>query len=139
MKDEIKHDGIVSDIQGNTVFVSIVSQAACASCSVKGACNAADLQDKTIEVKNADSSRYKTGQHVEVFMGKSLGTKAVMLGYVLPFIVLITSLIVFSGMLKDEGIAGLISLGILVPYYIILHSLRDRLGRTFSFQLRPKA
>ncbi|NOX48289.1 MAG: SoxR reducing system RseC family protein, partial [Chlorobi bacterium] len=76
------------------------------------------------------------GDRVEILMEKSLGTKAVFLGYILPFIVLFITLIVGLNVFDDEGIAGLLALGILVPYYFALYYLRGRLSNTFIFRIR---
>ncbi len=138
MKEEITHKGIVEKIEGNTVFVSIVSHSACASCTVKGACNVSEMENKLIEVKGADTSLYKLRDEVEVYMAQSLGTKAVFLGYLLPFIILVGALIIFSALLDNEGLAGLFSILLLVPYYTVLHFSRDRLRKTFEFKLRPR-
>jgi sigma-E factor negative regulatory protein RseC len=36
----------------------------------------------------------------------------------------------------SEGLSGLLSLGILIPYYLLLYLRRGRLKRTFTFSLQ---
>jgi sigma-E factor negative regulatory protein RseC len=134
--DSIRHSGIVRDIDERFVYVSVVSQSACAACHAKGACNVSDMNEEIIEIPRASSTDLKAGDQVSVVLKKSLGTKAVMLGYVVPFLLVLGTMIAMVTTLEDEGLAGLISLGVLVPYYVILYLQRDRLKRTFSFSLQ---
>ena len=78
----------------------------------------------------------KVGDKVEVSMRKSLGTKAVMLGYFLPFLLVVATLIISLSLSVGPGLSGLASLSILVPYYMILYRSRNQLKRTFVFYIR---
>ena len=60
-----------------------------------------------------------------VRMEESLGRKAVLLGYVLPLVVLLVSIIVFLSLLKHEGLAALLSILMLVPYYLSLVFIQE--------------
>ena len=134
--DSIKHNGIIRTMDKDKYYVSIVAQSACASCSVKGACNVTEIKEETVEVVKGKNDKYKIGDRVEILMEKSLGTKAVFLGYILPFILLFLTLIVGLNIFDEEGIAGLLALGILIPYYFALYYLRGRLNNTFVFRIR---
>jgi len=71
-----------------------------------------------------------------VKMDESLGWKAVVLGYVLPFIVLIVSIIIFLSLMKNEGFAALLSIFMLIPYYTGLYLLRNKLSKEFRFRIQ---
>ena len=134
--DSIVHNGIVKDIDDSYYYVSIIAQSACVSCQVKGACNVNDMQEEIIEVPVSGNRIYKVGDSVEILMGKSMGKRAVFLGYILPFIVLFATLIISLNIFDDEGIAGLLAFGILIPYYFVLYLLKDKLRNSFEFRLR---
>ena len=134
--DLIVHNGIVKDIDDSYYYVSIIAQSACVSCQVKGACNVNDMQEEIIEVPVSGNRIYKVGDSVEILMGKSMGKRAVFLGYILPFIVLFATLIISLNIFDDEGIAGLLAFGILIPYYFVLYLLKDKLRNSFEFRLR---
>ena len=134
--DSIKHSGIIKDIDSKQYYVSIIAQSACAACHAKSVCNVTELQEEIIEIPKEETDSYKIGDKVEILMEKSLGPKAVMLGYVIPFIVLLTTLIVSLNIFDSEGIAGLLSLGILIPYYLILYLVKDKLKKAFVFRIR---
>ncbi len=134
--DSIVHNGIVKDIDDSYYYVSIIAQSACVSCQVKGACNVNDMQEEIIEVPVSGNRIYSVGDSVEILMGKSMGKRAVFLGYILPFIILFVTLIISLNIFDDEGIAGLLAFGILIPYYFILYLLKDKLRNSFEFRLR---
>ncbi|MDA3906444.1 MAG: SoxR reducing system RseC family protein [Bacteroidales bacterium] len=134
-QDNITHDGIISHIAKDVITVMIVSQASCASCSVKGACTASDMEEKNVEVKRGLHDNYNVGDNVVVTMDQSLGTWAVMFGYVFPFLVLLIGLIVFTQILDSEGVAGLLALSLLAPYYLFLYLARRQMDKTFQFRI----
>lgn len=134
-QDNITHDGLISQIKDEVITVMIVSKASCASCSVKGACSASDMEEKIVDVKRSLHGNYNVGDKVVVMMDQSLGTWAVMFGYVFPFLVLLIGLIIFTQLLDNEGIAGLLALSLLAPYYLILYLSRRRMEKTFQFKI----
>ena len=134
--DAIRHSGIVKRIDDDFVYVSIVSQSACASCHARGACNITDLNEEVVEVPRGSASGCQVGDRVEVAMRKSLGTRAVMLGYIVPFLLVIATMIVILAVTGREGLAGLLALGVLIPYYLLLYLRRNHLKRTFTFSIQ---
>ncbi len=133
--DTIRHKGVISNVDDRFNYVSIVAQSACHSCQVKSACNISDVDQEIMKIPKIPNDNYKKGQEVYVKMRKSLGTMAVMLGYFFPFLLVLISLIILLNIISSEGIAGLISLGLLVPYYFILYFYRNRLNKTFVFEI----
>lgn len=130
----IEHLGRVEAITANDIRVVIISQSACASCHAKGACTASDVAEKQVVVSKPFHS-YTVGETVKVTMKQSLGYKALFLGYILPLIVLLVSLFVFNAIGFSEGISGLLSLGVLGPYYFILYVFRKRIEKEFYFDI----
>lgn len=133
--DKIQHDGIIQQINPDSIFVSILSMASCASCHVKGACSASDMQEKIVEVKKEKGRNYEVGEKVTIMMDQSVGTWAVLLGYVFPLIVVVVALIILTSIMEDQGNAGLISIGLLIPYYVGLYLIRKYTTDKFEFKL----
>jgi sigma-E factor negative regulatory protein RseC len=131
----IIHPGIIESISGDKVFVRILSQSACSTCHAKGACSVADVEEKIIEADNEPFENRKPGDQVMVKMEESLGHKAVLMGYVLPLIVLVGSVVLFLSFLKSEGLAALLSIMMLFPYYFGLYLFRKRLRKEFRFRI----
>ena len=126
MADTIRHQGIVENINGTHLQVRIVQTSACASCSIKGHCSSADTKEKLIDVID-ESSSYQPGDRVWVVGELSMGVMAVLLAFVFPFM----------AMWHDELVSALCSLGLLIPYYYILWLNKSRLGKKFSFSIKP--
>ncbi len=137
MSELIKHDAVIKEIGEDSIKVTILSKASCASCQLKGICTASEIQEKEIKVKKplTGLEKYEIGEQVNVVMTESLGLKALFLGYVLPFIVLMTVLIVSYSYTHNEPLSGLLALASLGPYYFILYMLRKKFEREFSFEL----
>lgn len=136
MANTVKHLGIVESINGSYLKVRIVQTSACSSCSVKGHCSAAESKEKLIDVYNKDGLDCQVGSQVTISGATSLGMKAVMWAFVFPFVVLLVSLFIFMSVTEgDEAVSSLVSLCMLIPYYLILFLCRERFRRTFVFVL----
>ena len=133
----IKHLGIVENIQGSHLSVRIVQTSACAACSAKGHCSSADSKDKIIDIIDTAASSYRVGEKVMVIGETSMGMMAVVLAFIIPFILLIFSLFLFMALMENELYSALLSLAILIPYYFILWLNKTRLKQKFSFTIKP--
>lgn len=134
MDEKVFHAGVVQDVSVNKITVAIINASACSSCHAKGACLASDMKEKEIEIFNF-SGEYYPGQIVNIVGRTSQGFKAAFYGYVLPFILVFTSLIISISLTKSEGLSGIISLAILIPYYAGLYFFRNKIKRSFEFEI----
>ena len=137
MADIIKHQGIVENINSSHIKVRIAQTSACAACSAKGHCASADTKEKIIDVTTGDASSYQVGDRVIVFGELSMGMMAVLWAFIVPFCILVISLFVFMAIWSDELLSALCSLALLIPYYYILWLNKTRMGKIFSFSIRP--
>ena len=137
MADEkvcVEQQGTVEEIAGHKVFVRIRQISACGDCHARSLCSMTEMEDKLIEADD-NSLNLHQGDRVNVTMTRSMGNRAVLLGYMIPFLLLITLLLVLSAAHLKEGIIGLAAVAILLAYYTILHLFRDRLKKSFTFTL----
>jgi positive regulator of sigma E activity len=132
--DCIEQQGTVEKISGNKVQVRISQISGCGLCHAKGFCSVTEMKERIIEA-TYNFTDIAEGDVVLVSMTRSMGNKAVTLGYVLPFIILITVLLVMDSSGAREWISGTAALSVLVPYYLSLYFFRNRLKRTFTFML----
>ena len=132
---EISHKGIIEDIQDSIIKVRIQSVSACQSCHAKGVCSVADTRDKTVEVHQPGKD-YKTGEKVNVILRKGMGYKALLYGYVYPFVLVLFVLIIMSFITHNEIIAGIVAIGSTIPYYFILYLFNNRLSKRFYFYIQ---
>lgn len=134
----IQHKGFIDNISEKGILVKFISQSACADCHAKGVCSAADMKDKELWVHNKSSDRFHIGDPVNIIMTPGQGSQAVLIGYVYPFLLFLISLLVLSSTLLGELQAGLISLVILVPYYLLIYIFREKINKKFSFTIRKE-
>ena len=127
----------MENISGSHLRVRIIQTSACASCSVKGHCTSADTKEKLVDVYDAHAASYRSGDRVWVVGELSMGVMAVLFAFILPFLILVISLFVLMAVWDDELGAALCSLALLIPYYYVLWLNKPRLGKKFSFSVRP--
>jgi len=134
--DNISHPGIVQAVGTDKISVLILSKSACSACDSKTTCLASEMEEKLVDVPNLKNKDYKIGEHVTISMHQSSGNQAVLLGYFLPFIVLISSLIFLVKIGLNEGIAGLLGLVSLGVYYVILSLCSKNIAKKFQFYIQ---
>lgn len=135
----IEQKGVVEEISDGLVKINITSFSACAHCHSKQACGIIDSARREIFVPTSNSNAVSIGDTVNVIMKRSMGWKATILGYVVPFIMVLTTLLILNSLQLHEVVIGLGSLVILIPYFIVLYYNRDRLRKTFSFTIQKLA
>jgi sigma-E factor negative regulatory protein RseC len=131
----IEHQGIVTEVKENSLSVSLINVSSCSGCHVKGFCNVSDVDNKTVEIFNPDKNIHK-GDTVMVNHEKSLGPLALLLGYIFPFFLVILVLVISLTISGNEALSGLLSLSVLVPYYISLFFFRDLFKTKFAFTIK---
>lgn len=132
MGNNISHSGVVESVEDGCVHVRIVQTSACAACKVAGYCNAAEAKEKVVEVYT-DSSAYQIGQTVTVCASRAVAANALLLGFGLPFVVLVTVLVVVLLLTGNELWSALAGLLALLPYYGALWLFRNQLRDKLSF------
>lgn len=135
MENRISHEGVITNIDKENIEVKILSQSACVSCNIKTACNMSEMQEKTITIPAPKDKNLSIGQEVKISIGLGQAKRAVVFAYVIPVILLISMIFILNALKIDEGINALISIGILVPYYMILFLFKDKIKRKFEYEI----
>lgn len=136
--DRIEHEGRIIEISENFISVEILSKSACAGCHAKGVCAASDESVKVVEVPLTISTLaqdYSVGETVNVILKQSLGIQAIWIAYVVPLVLLVISLFVFSSLKMGDLNTGLFSLGVLALYYAGVFLFRKKLSKIFTFSI----
>lgn len=135
-KRAIEHQGVITAIENNNVTVEIHVESSCASCEAHGTCMSKDSKSREIKLTGIQRS-FSVGQMVTIIGEQKGGLKAVLLAYFVPFLLVVLTLIIALELTNDnEVISGLYSLLILVPYYGILWLIKDRLSKSFQFNIK---
>ena len=135
MKEMIRHKGIVEQVRNGQAVVLIGQTSACAGCHAAKMCMASEHKEKRIEAVLLDN--VSVGDEVEVQVREELGWLAVLLAYVVPFLLLVAAVAGFNRLGWTEGQAGTAALASVAIYYLALRLFRDKLQRKFTFEARP--
>ena len=140
MKEQgiIEHQGIITGITRDKLSVNLLNISNCSGCHAKSMCNVSDVDNKTIEIDRQPEMALHIGDPVILKADKSAGPRALLLGYLLPFILVTVTLVVAFNLTGDEPFSGLLSLFMLFPYYLTIYLIRDRLKDKFSFGIKSQ-
>lgn len=147
MKSKISHVGVIDSIEDSHVRVRIVQTAACAGCKVASHCHSAlslgspkDASEAKVKIIDVwtDTKGLSIGQEVVVSTSGETASRAVLLGFGIPLSILLGVLIGLKMAGEGDVIAALGGIGALIPYYISMWLLRQRIARRVSFQLEWK-
>jgi len=130
----VEHKGRIDSIEGNKICVNFIAMSACASCHAKGVCSTSDMKEKSVEVFDF-TNQFQVGEEVNVILKQSLGFRALFLGYVLPFFLVLIILIVLTITTNNEAVSGVGALTVLIPYYLLLYILKDKIRKKFIFTI----
>ena len=133
--ETISHEGIVTKITDDELEIKILAQSACAACHAKSACGMGEQAEKILTVPRPKDKEFTINQKVNVRMAIGQDNKAAVLAYLIPIILLLAVLFVCLGLGINDGLAALISIVALVPYYIVLYLSRDKLKEKFEYHI----
>ena len=138
MADIIKHRGIVEKIEGSHVVVRIVQTSACSACSAKGLCNASESKEKQIDVYEVNPS-YRIGEEVVLCGSTSMGMRAVLLAFGIPVLLLLAALFITMRVTDGDALlSSIVALLAVIPYYLVIYLMKDKLNKTFSFVIEKQ-
>lgn len=134
-EETVSHEGVITKIDGDTLEIKIIAQSACAACHAKSACTMSDQAEKVLTVPKPEGQEFQLFQKVKVVMAVGQGNKAAILAYLVPIILLLAALFICLGIGLSEGLAALIGIAVLIPYYLVLYLCRDKLKKRFEYTI----
>ena len=135
MNTTIKHEGVISQIEGQKITVRIVQAMACGTCNVAGHCHASGGKEKTVDVYDANAVNYHVGEVVTVIADGSVGHLAVAWGFGIPLIIMLATMFLIKAFTGQDAFAALLSIATLIPYYLILYLFRNKIQRKLVFRI----
>lgn len=132
-EETISHEGVVTRITDDKLEIKILAQSACATCHAKSACGMGEQAEKTLIVPRPQDKSFALMQKVNVTMTVKQGNKAALLAYLIPIVLLLVALFACLSLGLGEGWSALVSLAVLIPYYLVLYLKKDRLQQRFEY------
>lgn len=133
---EIEHKGRVVAIEGCRVDVAIRAEGACASCKVKGVCGMGESEEKVIGVDTPEAGAYRIGEEVIVAAETAVGFKALIVAYIVPFLLMLGTLLTMILCGVSELTSGLTALIVIAVYYFVMYLFREKIEKEIIFKLR---
>lgn len=129
--EKVCKEGIVRKVQDDRLWVEVVVSSACGGCAAKSLCNISEKKNELVEAVNVTGEEFSIGETVQIQMMQKLANKAVVLGYLLPFVILVAGLFVCYALTQIEWLSVLVAFGLTAIYYLILKMFDKRLAREF--------
>ena len=137
MQEIIRHTGKVISSANGVTRVLIEQNSACGNCAAKRACHNLSGTDKEIIAESVVT--FAEGETVVVTLEQKYGMLAVFLAFVVPFLILISLLIIALHFLRlSEGISGLLVLIVLSIYYCVLSLFKRKLKNKMKISIDLK-
>lgn len=133
MTDTICKEGIVRAIHGDNIEVEITISSACSECHAKSICIPSDHKRETVTAQSLYGEHFEVGDKVQLVLKGNTGNKAVVLAYLLPFIVLMVVLFGTYALTKSELAGVIASVVCVVIYYLILKTQNKKIEQNFQF------
>ncbi|MEK6782296.1 MAG: SoxR reducing system RseC family protein [Bacteroidota bacterium] len=122
----MEQPGLVIFKSPGMMKVAILGNTGCSACH-NSLCMLGNSEAKQLEVKVEDNL-FEVGESVIIKINSSSGYKGVLWLYMVPFLLMMLMLTTALMLGYTEVIAGVLSLFILAPYYLILFAFQKRLA-----------
>jgi sigma-E factor negative regulatory protein RseC len=135
MENFIRHEGIVESIDNGHVRVRITQHSACSACKIASHCTASESKEKVIDIFQCKRQDINVGDIVVVSTPGRSASTALLLGFGFPLIIMlfVIGILITTGI--DEGIAAVMAIASLIPYYIVVWIFRNRISNVISFHI----
>ena len=129
-------EGIVRAVNDRTGEVEVTVSSACAGCHAKSICIPSDHRQETVTAHVTGNESYKVGERVNLVLQGNAGAKAVVIAYVIPFAVLLAAFIASYLIFHNELVSVLVSLGVVLLYFLFLKTQRHKIDQNFTFYVK---
>lgn len=134
MNKSIRHCGVIESISGCRARIRTLRTSACSTCSASDSCGGTHGKEFHLDIEDERLARHCPGDRVLVEISADRGRQAVVVGFGLPLIVFVTTLLAAHA-LVDDVVSAVVALVAIVVYYIIIYALRRVLNRHFAIHL----
>lgn len=136
--EKLSKEALITSIDNNLITLTVNSCSACSGCSAKKYCGLSESTDKQITAYVKNAEQYNVGEKVDVSIDLSQGVKAIVCGYLLPLILMVTTIIISHLLQTSDIISGISGIIILIPYYFGLFLAKSKIKLNSRFIISKK-
>ena len=133
----IRQSATVIRVDAAEIEVEVCRPEACAACKAKSVCSEGGGEGKRMTLVN-DGQGYRVGEQIQLVMRRSAGLKAVVIAYLVPVVLVVAALLIFQATPMSDTTAALLTLGILVLYFVIIRLLRGRIHNQLTIEIEKE-
>lgn len=131
-KGYLEHVGIVTESQGNHVKISLLGTG-CSGCH-NSLCMLGSSKAKEVDLVAIENG-FLAGDEVLVKINPKSGYKAVTMMYLVPFVLIMITLIFVAHAGYGEAVTGIASLLVLLPYFFMIYLLKKSFAKQCKFEV----
>lgn len=135
-QETICKEGIVRAIDGDRYKVEITVSTACSECHAKSICMPSDHKQEYIVARSLYGNSFELGEKVQLVLKGTAGSKAVMLAYAIPLIILMVALFGTFAITHNELSGVVVSLVFVVAYFFFLKRYNKKIEQEFVFYVK---
>lgn len=138
--EPIRQSATIVRVDETEVEVEVCRPEACAACKARSVCSeggSAEGGGRRMTLAN-DGQGYTVGERVTLVMRRSAGFKAVIIAYFIPVCLIVAALLVFQQTEMRETVAGLVTLGIVGIYYLVVRLFRTKLKGEMTIEIEKE-
>lgn len=128
--------GRVVAIDAENIKVAIDAPSACHDCAAQASCALHEFKKRFLVFSKNSNQEYAVGDVVSINLDSGKGLLAVWLGFGMPLILMIMTIIIAHFCRLSDIMSGICGINILIPYYIGLFLFRRRLEKKFGCRLQ---
>ena len=127
--------GTIESVEVNKVKVRLQRYSACVSCEHSDNCLGKGGKSIVVDVYKESSIMCDVGDEVEVEISDKSGMKAVCIGFLVPLLLVVVSVLATNIIGCQESQSVLVAFALLVLYCIVVYMLRNKLEHKFRIRL----
>ena len=131
MNTKIRQCGVIESINGTHARIQIVRPSACQTCEASSRCN---IHSGKITYDQR-LAKYQKGDRVQVEITAKAGRYAVAIGFALPLVLFVSTMLALHYNGATDEIAALSAIGVIGVYYFIIYLIRKYINRHFEVRL----
>ncbi len=138
MSSLIVHTATIVKIADGFVMLVMDKKPACNGCAMKKMCGVSDCTQDTIKIAVRNSQDYAVGEEVLLNTTVQKGYLALFFGYILPFLLVVATLVLLYQLKYSDFVLGVSALLSLVVYYFVLWLMKKNISQQFTIQIHKK-
>lgn len=136
--ENLRRSAEIVRVDSQYLWVRVCRREACGSCAARSACSLHTNSGQIFRIPTVQPQNFRPGQQILLEITPKSGFLAVFWAYLLPLFLMLSTLLLVDKLTQNELTAGIFSIIILVPYYLVLFLTQKYFNQKFNFKILEK-